>query len=110
MTLIFTGFLDRKGIPIAVGDLVRIPHFKAARNRQVWMYKRVRVDLNAPANCQVILTDLDDTHRCRIHAADQIEVIDGESIDHPTEKWLVCWWERKRLKTWDGLNVLGAVK
>lgn len=105
MNLMFTGFFDRKGIPIAVGDLVRVPHFRAARNRQVWMYKRIRV-----VNCQVLLVDLDDTHRCRIDAADQIEVIDGESIEHPTEQWLVCWWERKRLRTWDGLNVLGTVK
>lgn len=37
-----TGFYDVHGIPIHVGDLIRVKHFKHYRNRrQMWLYFRV---------------------------------------------------------------------
>ncbi|MGL4421941.1 MAG: hypothetical protein ACRCZF_14840 [Gemmataceae bacterium] len=101
-TAIFTGDRDKNGIPIAVGDLVRMKHFIAARKRQVYMYKRVSL-----IDGKVFLSNLTEDHRCFVKdAGPSIEVIDGPSIDHPKEGWLVCWWERKRLKTFDGLTMV----
>lgn len=37
-----TGFYDTSGIPIHVGDLIRVKHFKHYRGkRQMWLYFRV---------------------------------------------------------------------
>ena len=37
-----TGFYDAAGIPIHVGDLIRVKHFRHRRNRrQMWLYFRV---------------------------------------------------------------------
>jgi hypothetical protein len=37
-------------------------------------------------------------HKCFIKdAGDSIEVLDGDSVDHPLDGVMVCWWERKRL-------------
>ena len=40
--VIETGYHDRNGIPIYVGDLIRVKHYKHKRNRrQMWLYLRV---------------------------------------------------------------------
>ena len=37
-----TGFYDASGIPIHVGDLIRVKHFQHRRGRrQMWLYFRV---------------------------------------------------------------------
>lgn len=39
-----TGFHDMHGIPIHVGDLIRVKHFQHRRNRrQMWLYFRVAI-------------------------------------------------------------------
>jgi hypothetical protein len=40
----FTGYYDRHGIPIHVGDLIRVEHYRHYRNRRMmWLYFRVAV-------------------------------------------------------------------
>jgi hypothetical protein len=101
-TAIFTGTLDKNGIPIAVGDLVRMVHFRTAHRRVVYMYKLVSL-----IEGRIFLTNLTKDHKCFVKdAGPTIEVIDGPSIDHPITGEYTCWWERKRLKTFEGLQVI----
>ncbi len=38
----FTGYYDRHGIPIHVGDLIRVEHYRHRRGRRLmWLYFRV---------------------------------------------------------------------
>jgi hypothetical protein len=40
----FTGYYDRHGIPIHVGDLIRVEHYRHYRGRRLmWLYFRVAV-------------------------------------------------------------------
>lgn len=42
MTAEPTGFYDSHGIPVYVGDLIRVKHYRHYRNRrQMWLYFRV---------------------------------------------------------------------
>ena len=97
----FTGNFDRNGTPIAVGDLVRVNHFKTRSRRQIYLYKKVVV-----INSRIQLVDIRDLgikptaecHKCLVQdAGGSIEVMDGDSCTHPLDGTLICWWERKRL-------------
>lgn len=94
-----TGFHDIRGIPIHVGDLIRVKHFKHYRRReQMWLYfhvvkmsgryytQRLR-DANTD-NRQCLLQD------CEVHTA---EVLDGET-GRDSSGGLIMWNERKRRK------------
>ena len=100
----FTGDCDRNGIPIAVGDLVRMGHFTARSGRKIYLYKKVMIindrvylvavgelGLKPTANC----------YKCLISDAVNIEVLDGDSCNHPLDGRLICWWERKQLNGGD---------
>ena len=96
--LIETGFHDVRGIPICVGDLVRVKHFKHYRRReQMWLYFRVANlgehfvvrrwnDLN-PDNHQCLLA------HCGLETAEVLTGPDGCMEDGS----LMMWNERKRL-------------
>jgi hypothetical protein len=100
-TIQLTGYFDKKGIPIAVGDLVRIFLTAHHRRRKIYMHKKVMT-----INNRFYLVDFQELgeiptaecHKCLIaDAGKNIEILDGRCCDHPLDKTLVCWWERKQL-------------
>ena len=109
MTTKPTGYYDSHGIPIHVGDLIRVKHFKHCRNRrQMWIYFRVAVhpkltddtkdysryvvqnwyELDA-SKWQCLLKD------CGIDTA---EVLNGFGMEYNERGYLITFNERKRLK------------
>jgi hypothetical protein len=97
----YTGTKDRNGVPIFVGDLVRMHHFIARNRKQIYMYKRALIindRLYLVDNHSLGIIPTADCHKCCIKdAGDSIEVMTGPSIDHPVAGDLICWWERRRL-------------
>jgi hypothetical protein len=93
-----TNYVDKKGIPVFVGDLIKVPHFTAARNRKVFMYKKVMVINDRVFAVEIRnLGEIPTTkcHKCKIEDCGDFEVIDGDSINHPIDGTMVCHWERK---------------
>ena len=92
-----TGFNDVRGIPICVGDLIRVKHFRHYRRRQqMWLYFRVS---QQGGRFVVYCWDRHDEHQClledcEIHTA---EVLDGESFRNERGE-LMMWNERKRAR------------
>jgi hypothetical protein len=97
----YTGGEDCNGIPIFVGDLVRMHHFIARNRKQIYMYKKVLIvndRLHLVNNNDLGIIPTAYCHKCLIKdAGDSIEVIEGPSINHPVTGDLTCWWERRRL-------------
>lgn len=98
----YTGVKDRNGVPIFVGDLVRMHDFIAQYHRkQIHLYKRVLVindRLYLVDNNSLGIIPTANCHKCRIEdAGDSIEVMTGPSIDHPVTNCLICWWSRRSL-------------
>jgi hypothetical protein len=103
MPLTETGFHDVRGIPICVGDLIRVKHFRHYRRReQMWIYFRVA------EKCGRFVVqnwnDLDATnHQCQLAdcGVETAEVLDGETEIERGGKRIVkmaMWNERKRKK------------
>ena len=94
-----TGFHDVRGIPIWVGDLIRVKHFKhRLRKQQMWLYFHV-ITLSGRFYVQQ-LYDYGTTKRqclladCGIETA---EILYGPSGRFPNGV-LMMWNERKRVK------------
>lgn len=90
-----TGFHDVKGIPICVGDLIRVKHFRHYRRKQqMWLYFRV----GEKAGRFVVhnWSDLSEMHQCLLDhcGIETAEVLDGPTITIGNE--MVMWCERKR--------------
>lgn len=95
-----TSLVDRKDIPVFVGDLIKVRHFVAANWRKVYMYKRVMIindRLYAVDTQELGMIPTDQCHKCLVEDFDGFEVIDGPSVDHPVTRELICFWERKKL-------------
>lgn len=92
-----TGFYDTRGIPICVGDLIRVKHFSHYRRReQMWLYFRVALK---EGRLVVYSWDRTDTHQCLLEhcGSETAEVLDGESWRNERGE-LMMWNERKRIK------------
>jgi len=98
---------DIKGREIKAGDLLKVPHFTAARRRtRIYMYKLVcRTDdrmtitkdgqyLYAVDVCDIYRKgSLDKAHKCLLSVVGECEIIDGGTVDDND-----LFWERKRAK------------
>ena len=77
--LIETGFYDARGIPICVGDLIRVKHFKHYRRReQIWLYFRVgKAKHRFVVRCWGNLSEQE--HQCLLEhcGIESAEVLDG---------------------------------
>ena len=90
--MIETGFHDMRGIPICVGDLIRVKHFRHYRRReQMWIYARV-AELNG--RFVVYRWDRRDTHQCLLSVCgvEFAEVLDSAE----GQELMVCERTRKR--------------
>ncbi len=90
-----TGLYDTNGIPICVGDLIRVKHFRHYKRRQqMWLYFRVA---ELKGRFVVYSWNRNDTHQCLLKdcGIESAEVLAGES--HTNERGeLMMWNERKR--------------
>jgi hypothetical protein len=106
MKPIATGQYDKHGTPVYVGDLIKVFHFTAAhRGRKCYMYKKVMLindRIYAVNNMELGFKPTAECHKCYIKDCKDFEIIDGHSLDHPVDGFLVCWWERKRFLTSKG--------
>jgi hypothetical protein len=94
-----TGYEDKNGVPLMVGDLIKVRHFVARNRRKVYMYKRVLIVKNkvcAVANQELGLKPTAYCHKCNISDCGEFEIVDGPSFDDPRDGVLICWWERKQ--------------
>ena len=103
-----TKYTDSKGIPVYLGDLLRIPHFVAARQRKIYMYKKVMLvnDRVYAVSCSHLgVRPVQECHKCSIEDIEncgKFEIIDGESVRHPWDDTMICWWERKIFRNLEG--------
>ena len=98
-----TGFFDIRGIPICVGDLLKIYHFTATRyRRKVYMYRLV---MRLDNRCTLIDVagvgfsgSIKSVHQNRL---DGSSVYGAEVIDGPYHRNakgnLLCFYERERV-------------
>lgn len=96
--LIETGFHDVRGIPICVGDLIRVKHFKHYRRReQMWLY--VRVERFEDHFVVWSWDKSEKSHRCLLKhcGLETAEVLTGPD-GCMEDGSLMMWNERKRLK------------
>lgn len=98
-----TGHYDTKGIPICVGDLIRVKHFRHyKRKQQMWLYFRV-----AELEGRFVVYGWDKyiTHQCLLEdcGVETAEVLTGENYWNDRGE-LVMWNERtrhaKRMDPW----------
>lgn len=97
MKLTETGFYDTRGIPICVGDLIRVKHFRHYKRReQIWLYFRVA---SLEGRFVVYCWGNFETHQCLLKSCgiDSAEVLDGESWINDRGE-LMMWNERPRVK------------
>jgi hypothetical protein len=91
---------DKKGIPIQVGDLLKVDHFKCGR-RNVFMYHVAQKEFTAPHDgsryLRVRAWDVTDSHHMIRGEQRLIEVIDGNT-HRDNNGVLRCFWERKKVK------------
>lgn len=97
----YTGFTDRKGVPICENDLIKIHRFKHRNGRKIYMYDRV---VNADGkywlipNIEMGIVGMESRHKILIHSKmsfEDMEVIDGDCFSHPVDKVVVYWIDRK---------------
>jgi|688.fasta_scaffold449959_4 hypothetical protein len=99
-----TGFHDARGIPIHVGDLIRVKHFRHyLRREQMWLYFRVAVVRNRiviqnwdnldPERHQTLLESV-----ARRHGDPCIEVLEHSGPETNERGELITFNERPRLK------------
>lgn len=100
MQYIATGHHDKNGIPLYVGDLIKVFHFTAAhRRRKCYMHKTIMVindKIYAVNSMELGFKPTAECHKCHVEDCGDFEIIDGHSINHSRDGHLVCWWERKR--------------
>jgi hypothetical protein len=95
-----TGFKDNKGIPICENDLVKIYHFKS-RSRKHYMYKRVMKVLDKfylVPNEEIGTLRIDCWHKNLMYRGmpfEDMEIIDGDSFNHPFDGVRIYWTDRK---------------
>lgn len=92
-----TGVYDARGVPICVGDLIRVKHFRHYKRRQqIWLYFRVE---ELSGRFVVFAWNRNDTHQCLLEhcGVESAEVLDGESYKTASGE-LVMWNERKRAR------------
>lgn len=103
-----TGFHDAEGIPIHVGDLIRVKHFKHVRNRrQMWIYFRVAIGPTStkPEDYGRFVvqnwSDLDSTKwQCLLRdcGVESAEVLAHEGLEYNERGHLICFNERPRVR------------
>ena len=94
-----TGFYDMHGIPIHVGDLIRVKHYKHIRGRrQMWLYFRV-ARIGGFLFAQNWNDLRPDGHQCLLRdcGLDDAEVV-AETIDASSSSPVVTFNERPRKK------------
>jgi hypothetical protein len=97
---------DSTGREIKAGDLIKVPHFTAARRRKIYMYKlicrtddRLTITQDGEYLYAVDVTDiyrkgsLSKAHKCPLSVVGECEIIDGGTVDDDD-----LFWERKRVK------------
>lgn len=92
-----TGFHDVRGIPICVGDLIRVKHFRHYKRReQMWLY--FRVDQKG-GRFVVYNWSQFDTHQCLLEhcGVESAEILDGDMWRNEFGE-MMTWNERKRVK------------
>ncbi len=91
-----TGHHDTKGIPVCVGDLIRVRHFRHYKRRQqMWLYFRVA---ELEGRFVVFSWNRFDTHQCLLQdcGVESAEVLTGGDYYFPDRGELMMWNERKR--------------
>ena len=97
-----TGFHDARGVPIHVGDLIRIKHYtNRLRKQQMWVY--FRVGFVRERFVLHVWSDLDASqYHCLLEAVggspDDIEVLAKSGAEHNERGELITFNERPRLK------------
>jgi len=94
-----TGFHDVHGIPICVGDLIRVKHFIHRRRRQqMWLYFHV-ITLAGRYYVQQLKDAGTEQRQCLLSdcGVDSAEVLDGPH-DRFSDGGLMMWNERPRIK------------
>ena len=94
---------DSTGREIKAGDIIKVPHFTAARRRKIFMYKlvcrvndRLMITKDGEYTYAVDVSDifrkgsLDKAHKCLLSVIDDCEIIDGGTVDDDD-----LFWERK---------------
>jgi hypothetical protein len=97
---------DSTGREIKAGDLIKVPHFTAARRRKIYMYKlicrtddRLTITQDGEYLYAVDVTDiyrkgsLGKAHKCPLSVVGECEIIDGGTVADDD-----LFWERKRVK------------
>lgn len=102
----FTGYYDKKGVPIFKGDLVKRYHFTTANRRKVWMYKKVMGLEGYPDRwCMISVEQLGVEKQLGFLYKDWLldddysrlwEVIEGDCYNSLYDGTHTCFWERKR--------------
>jgi hypothetical protein len=95
-----TGFHDARGIPIHVGDLIRMKHFRHPRRRQqMWLYYRVAL-IDGVAVIQH-WHNLDPQRHAtvlKLLYPEDVEVLDHHGLERNERGELITFNERPRLK------------
>lgn len=101
-----TGFYDRDGIPIHVGDLIRVQHYRhRRRGRMMWLHFRVAINptsKNEADHGRFVVqnwSDLQpDSFQCLLPDVGLrwAEVIDHAGLEHDEHGNLITFNERKR--------------
>lgn len=92
-----TGYHDIRGIPICVGDLIRVKHFKhRLRKQQMWIYFHV-ITLSGRWYVQQLWDYGTDKRQCLLS---DCGIDTAEVLDRPDGRFqngvLMMWNERKR--------------
>lgn len=95
-----TGQYDVRGIPICVGDLIRVHHFRHyKRQQQMWLYFRVA---ESDGKFVVYGWDRPEKHQCLLIdcGISTAEILTGPTLQQ-SNGILIMWNERKRRKPYD---------
>lgn len=106
-----TGYYDRHGIPIHVGDLIRVEHYRHRRGRrQMWVYFRVAIHPRYPDHAKYCVqnwNDLDASKwQCLLSdcGLDTAEVLAESGIERNDRGEVITFNERPRRKERDHGN------
>lgn len=88
----YTGFKDKKGIPICVGDLIKINHFTDRKKKRHYMYRQVR-KIGDKYICFDII-EPSYKHPLNVVDFDDVEVLDGVEFNFNDVTYFWC--DRKR--------------
>ena len=94
-------YWDIKGIPLMVGDIVKMYHFTTRNRRKVYMYKKAlrQKKYNGAIRAVNLIelgeVDLEDCHSCSFDNL-EFEIITGLLIQEIPGGPITCYWERAK--------------